>query len=1270
MGRVYKVFDRKIEEEVALKLLNFEHFPDEKYLTFLINELKLARRISHKNVCRMYHLEEEEGAHYITMEFVRGESLKSIMEAKQRLSIDEGLVFAKQICNGLAEAHRLGIIHRDMKTRNIMIDTDRNVRIMDFGLAYSLKKREKTEEAMLVGTPDYMPPEQAAGEEPGPESDIYSLGAIFFEMFTGRVPFIGETVLHVLRMHKTELPPDPGTFNDQIPEKLGQIILKCLEKDRTKRYQKVEEILEELECLERRSTVVSEERRPQLPKFFTEGITEDFAAEIPTFVKRHRELAKLNDSLEAAFSGQGRVEFVTGEAGTGKTALMREFSRRAQDKYPELISISGSCDAHAGIGSAYLPFREALNLLTCEFITGWSADVIRKDRALRLWNLLPLMLRAIVDYGSDLIGNFVAGGPLFERIAAYKPEQNDLLNSLEELIKSKAVGRGWGLQQSVLFEQFTRVLQTFSRHTPLLILLDDFQWADTGSINLLFHLGKRIRGSRILILGAYRPSEVSLGRGDERHPLESVVREFQKDFGTGIELGEAGDRDFIEAVIDTEPNFLGASFREILYDQTRGHPLFTLELLRDMKERGMIIPDREGKWIEGPALDWDVLPGRVDAVIEERINRLPDDLRDILILASVEGQEFTAELVAFLKNIDELDMIKILSRELDERYRLIVSRGFKKIDGNRLSAYQFRHILFQKYLYSKISDAERSYLHEKVGKALEPLYGRHAEAIAVQLARHFHEAGNIPKEIDYLEKAGERTLGAYAYKEAQEMFSRVIRLAKSGQATPLSRRQAYWQQRLGEAYLGLGCLSDSRTHLEQALAILRRPIPKKNWKLKVGILRELLRQAAHRLGRSRSKYRTREGSSILLEMARVYEYITEICYYSQEKIPAFYAALCALNLAERAGPSPELARQYVHLCLAAGVYSLHNVAEMFRRKALETALCVDPSHTLGHVSMITATYDLGMGHWRKVQEAVIKAQAIFHSTGDWRRWEQIFSTSGHLLYHQGKFRKSLVSFQVLYGSALHRGDIQNQYWGLTGMAINELRLGRADEAFENLSKINLKNLQDVHKYEKISTLASLSLLQFYRGDSRSAIRLAEQTLRLFSQSDPRIATLKAFDCVSEVLLSLWESSLHSSSRFRVQSPLEPSPAAIHSKPRDMIPARHEEKRLAGLVKQVCFAFHKYAGAFPAARPAYFLRQGQWDWLAERKNKARKAWIKGLTLADRFRMSYYQGLLHYEIGRHSHEPARQTHLKTAQRIFKRLGTPHNLAQTQAELEKQV
>ena len=251
MGKVYRALDKKLDEEVAIKLLNPEIAADKKNLDRFSNELKLARKIIHKNVGRMYEFMEEQGIHFITMEYVPGEDLKSFIKRVGQLPVGKAVSIGKQILEGLEEAHKLGTVHRDLKPSNIMIDKEGNARIMDFGIARSVHTKGMTAKGVIIGTPEYMSPEQAEAKDIDHHSDIYSFGIILYEMLTGQLPFEGDTPLSIALKHKQEVPKAPKDLNSQIPEDLNLLILRCMEKEPQNRYQSTTNILADLANIEK-----------------------------------------------------------------------------------------------------------------------------------------------------------------------------------------------------------------------------------------------------------------------------------------------------------------------------------------------------------------------------------------------------------------------------------------------------------------------------------------------------------------------------------------------------------------------------------------------------------------------------------------------------------------------------------------------------------------------------------------------------------------------------------------------------------------------------------------------------------------------------------------------------------------------------------------------------------------------------------------------------------------------------------------------------------
>lgn len=532
------------------------------------------------------------------------------------------------------------------------------------------------------------------------------------------------------------------------------------------------------------------------------------------FVGREEERKRLEHFLGQALGGRGQVVFVSGEAGSGKTALVQAFAEEADGYSENLVVAMGSCSAHSEMADPYLPFREVLGVLSG--LEDQASEAPNKN-VTRLRKLAGRTAQVLVEVGPDLVGSIIPGAALLAKIGKVVAQKVGWLDKLEKLVQAKqpsGVPQA-AMEQGRIFEQYANVLKALAKEQPLLIILDDLHWADEASIGLLFHLSRRIEQSSILLIGTYRPDE--LATTGERHPLEKVLNEIKRQAGeVWIDLDQTQEAQrwaFVNHLLDSEPNELGEGFRQALFRHTEGNPLFTLELLRTLQERGDLSQNPQGRWVEGPALDWGSLPARIEGVVEERLGRLEEAQRELLRTASVEGESFIAEVLAQVQQTPLRQVLKELSQNLEKNHRLVHEQGELKIGQAHLSGYGFAHALFQGYLYRELGAGERRLLHGELAQVLAQLYAGHTQAICAQLAWHYDQAGQAEKAAEQMITAAELANQQGAPKEAKRFADRALELLAESD-------ERYWQA-LVARHTALLRLSDSQALGADSEALIR-----------------------------------------------------------------------------------------------------------------------------------------------------------------------------------------------------------------------------------------------------------------------------------------------------------------------------------------------------------------------------------------------------------------------------------------------------------------
>ncbi len=507
-------------------------------------------------------------------------------------------------------------------------------------------------------------------------------------------------------------------------------------------------------------------------------------------VARENEMDWLEARLNATLASHGSTIFITGDAGSGKSTLVDALMTRALNAHPRLLALRGSCSIHNGTGASYLPFREVLLMLTRSGEPAWGQNPMDLQAAGRIQETRPFITRLLGEQAPEL-------NLLQQNTPAWAKTAPDNARRFQTI-----------MQHGSLFEQFAALLQTLSNDFPLVLAIDDLQWADEESLYLFQFLAKKLAGQAILLIGVFRSEELFGEDANRRLSLETLLNELKLSFGNIVlDLNQSDGEAFTRAYLNRFANRFDDEFRKALYQHTGGHALFTTEIVEGLQTRGDLYQDPSGFWVNRSRLNWSRLPAKVEAVAAERISRLPAFWKSALAAASVEGAQFTAEVLALVTGAKDQAIIQGLSRVVGRQHGLVIPEGTRESGGRRFSHYRFRHSIFQQYLYQQMDDAERIVLHEAVANALELLYKEDELELGMQasnLAWHYASARNDRKALAYYALAGSTAYRLAAMHDAASHYQsalEILELMPPGERT--QRLELEYLKKLNDIYLAL-----------------------------------------------------------------------------------------------------------------------------------------------------------------------------------------------------------------------------------------------------------------------------------------------------------------------------------------------------------------------------------------------------------------------------------------------------------------------------------
>jgi tRNA A-37 threonylcarbamoyl transferase component Bud32 len=745
-GIVFKARDTALNRVVAIKMLKSAVSAEEGYSRFM-REAQAVAKLNHPNIVSIYDIGKEDEKQFFVLEFIDGISLRELIRTypESKCDIQTVLRIGIDVCSALHYAHSQGVLHRDIKPENILITEEGTAKLMDFGLAKMVGEPSITQEGIIVGTVAYVAPENALGKGADARSDLYSFGAVLYEAVTGKPPFSGEDAVKIIFSHIHDYAVSPSRLNPKVPQALDECIMKLLEKEPSKRYQSAADLLTVLRGVAEgflREVLVPSHKPSVVPSPRPTAVSE------VQLIDRVEEMGLLRETVDKAVRGQGGVVFLHGEAGIGKTRLTRELGAYARLRGMQVLY--GRCPALFRMDGVppYVLWNEAIK----DYL-----QVCTPEQLYRVVGFYPCELSKLVPELKQKLGAIPQSLPI-------NPEHG----------------------RDRLFEAVSQFMTNISKETPLLVVLDDLQWTDQSSLLLLHYLARGAYKESLLLLGAYRETDIG-----ERHPLPPVLTELNRErLLRSVPLKRLSFDDVLEMIRRIlEQDDVPKEFCELVYEKTRGNPFFVEEVIKSLKEEEVIYRE-ENKWKikEVSKIEF---PETVKGVIRNRISRLDDECQNVLTMASFVGNDFAFEALLGVTGLEEDKLLEMMEKML--KTGLIKEKTIREED-----IYSFADIIVRDVVHEEVSRLRHKKLHSAVGFALEKVYTKKIDEHLGELAYHFLESGDRDKALDYFLKAGEKAAKIYANGEAASYFLSARRLLEEKEGD------------LGKGDVFLRCLETSK----------------------------------------------------------------------------------------------------------------------------------------------------------------------------------------------------------------------------------------------------------------------------------------------------------------------------------------------------------------------------------------------------------------------------------------------------------------------------